>query len=135
MATYRNREELRKELQRERPKKEIILSLSRQTFYSLLTEFPEFWKPYVVCIYLSPTPISINCLTQSCIKLEQDINLILENNSTFNAALQDWTNKWVPIILEYSMSLSGRKATLATEIRKDSEGVFFLHHIYTFIAI
>ena len=38
MATYRNREELRKELQRERPKKEIILSLSRQTFYSRRAE-------------------------------------------------------------------------------------------------
>lgn len=92
MATYRNREELRKELQRERPKKEIILSLSRQTFYSrkaevlseandvcvasLLTKFPEFWKPYVVCIYLSPTPISINCLTQSCI-LMLSLNRIL----------------------------------------------------------
>lgn len=77
MAIYRNREELRKELQRERPKKEIILSLCRQTFYSrraevlseandvcvasLLTEFPEFWKPYVVYSYLSPTPMPINC--------------------------------------------------------------------------
>ena len=32
VAISRNREELKKELQRERPKKEIILSLSRQTF-------------------------------------------------------------------------------------------------------
>ena len=64
VAISRNREELKKELQRERPKKEIILSLSRQTFCarraevlseasdvcvsSLLSEFPEFRKPYVV---------------------------------------------------------------------------------------
>ena len=59
------------------------------------------------------------------IKLEQEIDLVLEKNGAFNAALQDWTNKWVPIILEYSSSLSGKKATLATQIRKDSEGVFF----------
>ena len=58
-------EELKKELQRERPKKEIVLSLARQTYSSrraavlseaedvcvssLLSEFPEFRKPYVVC--------------------------------------------------------------------------------------
>ena len=64
IATYRNREELKKELQRERPRKEIILSLARQTYpsrresvlseaddvcvSSLLSDFPEFRKPYVV---------------------------------------------------------------------------------------
>ena len=64
IAAERNREELKKELQRERPKKEVILSLSRQTFFtrraevlseatdvcvsSLLHEFPELWKPFVV---------------------------------------------------------------------------------------
>ena len=64
VAISRNREELKKELQRERPKKEIVLALCRQTFFArradvlseaadvcvsaLLSEFPEFWKPYVV---------------------------------------------------------------------------------------
>lgn len=64
MAIARNRDELKKELQRERPKKDIVLALSRQTFFnrraevlseatdvcvsSLLSEFPELWKPYVV---------------------------------------------------------------------------------------
>ena len=69
VATYRNREELKKELQRERPRKEIILSLARQTYpsrrasvlseaddvcvSSLLSEFPELQKPYVVS-YCTP---------------------------------------------------------------------------------
>ena len=82
VAIQRNRRELNKELQREKPKKEIILSLARQTYYSrrasvlseaddvcatsLLCEFPEFRKPYVVSnnqdalfFYCSPTPLLV----------------------------------------------------------------------------
>lgn len=72
IATQRNRQELKKELQREKPKKEIILSLARQTYASrrasvlsedddvcaasLLSEFQEFRKPYVV---------SVNCFSST----------------------------------------------------------------------
>ena len=65
------------------------------------------------------------------VKHEQEIDMVLEKNGVFNDALQDWTKKWAPIILEYSTSLSGKKAMLATQICKDSEGVFLLHHVYT----
>ena len=67
MAYLRNREELTKELKREKPKKDVVLTLSRQTFFprradilsdsldvcasSLLSEFPELWKPYVVSTF------------------------------------------------------------------------------------
>ena len=34
VAISRNREELKKELQRERPKEEIVLALCRQTFFT-----------------------------------------------------------------------------------------------------
>ena len=73
------------------------------------------------------------------VKLEQGTDLVLEKNGAFNAALQDWTNKWVPIISEYSISLSRKKATLATQIRKDSEGcsstpyLETLYNIYIYI--
>ena len=64
VAADRNKIELRKEIQRAKPRKEIILALSRQTFKgqrndvlseaadvcvaSLLTEYPELNKEYVV---------------------------------------------------------------------------------------
>lgn len=64
VALQRNREELTKELRRDKPRKEIVLSLSRQTFlgrrssvlspaedvcvWSLLSEYSELKKPYVV---------------------------------------------------------------------------------------
>ena len=64
MVRQKNREELNKEVQKEKPKKEVLLVLSRHTFSerralvvsesddvsatSLLREFPEFYKPYVV---------------------------------------------------------------------------------------
>jgi hypothetical protein len=56
-------------------------------------------------------------------QLEQEIDMILEKNGVFSSALQDWTNKWAPIILEYSSSLSGKKSMLASQIRKDCEGI------------
>ena len=64
VAFERNRGELTKELGRDKPRKEIVLSLSRQTFlgrrssvlspaedvcvWSLLSEYSELKKPYVV---------------------------------------------------------------------------------------
>lgn len=64
VAVQRNRDELTKELKRDKPRKEIVLSLARQTFQgrrtgvlsdaddvsvtSLLTDYPEFCKYYVV---------------------------------------------------------------------------------------
>ena len=64
VVLQRNREELNKEVKKEKPKKEVILALSRHTFperralvvsesgdvtaTSLLQEFPELHKPYVV---------------------------------------------------------------------------------------
>ena len=64
IAFQRNADELKKELKREKPKKEIVMSLSRQTYNhcissvlssdevvcasSLIADYPEFKKPYVV---------------------------------------------------------------------------------------
>ena len=64
VAAQRNREELAKELHKDKPRKEIVLALSRQSFHerrnsvlsdaadicvaSLLTDYPEFKKAYVV---------------------------------------------------------------------------------------
>lgn len=64
VASQKNHEALGKELQKDRPRKEIVLSLARQTYpgrrasvlsdaddvcvASLLTEYQELRKPYVV---------------------------------------------------------------------------------------
>ena len=57
-------------------------------------------------------------------QLEQEIDMILEKNGVFSSALQDWSNKWAPIILQYSSSLSGKKSMLASQIRTDCEGIY-----------
>ena len=65
VAVERNHAELTKELRRDKPRKEIVLSLARQTFQtrrssvlteaadvpvtSLLVNFPELCNHYVVC--------------------------------------------------------------------------------------
>ena len=55
------------------------------------------------------------------LQLDQEIDLILERKGVFAAALQDWSNKWVPAIVKYSSTLAGKKATLVSEIRKAYE--------------
>ena len=77
VAFQRNSLELSKELQRDKPRKEVILSLTRQTYpvrrasvlsdaadvcvQSLLSEYPELKKPYVVCFLLSgPFDVAIS---------------------------------------------------------------------------
>ena len=67
MAYLRNRDELTKELKREKPKKDIVLALSRRAeiladsldvcVSSLLLDFPELWKPYVVMSTCSNTHV------------------------------------------------------------------------------
>ena len=49
--------------------------------------------------------------------------MILEKSGVFADALHDWTSKWVPIVLEHSTSLSGKKAEMASLIRKECEGI------------
>ena len=46
----------------------------------------------------------------------------------FVSALQDWSTKWVPAILEYASTLEGKKAALVSETRKAYEGNF-MHKI------
>ena len=41
----------------------------------------------------------------------------------FADALNDWTSKWVPAVLQYTANLSGKKAALASQTRKDCEGM------------
>ena len=66
VAFQRNHGELTKELQRDKHRKEIVLSLTRQTYHgrrasvlsnaedvcvqSLLSEYPELKKPYIVSV-------------------------------------------------------------------------------------
>ncbi len=41
----------------------------------------------------------------------------------FNRAVNDWGTKWVPAILEYSYTLSGKKATTVLSLQKIYEGM------------
>ena len=59
------------------------------------------------------------------LQLEQEIDLILEKMGVFDKALQEWTNKWVPAIFAYSTNLSGKKASLYLQIRKECVGKFY----------
>ena len=46
------------------------------------------------------------------LQLEQEIDLILENTGVFMQAVDDWTTKWAPAILEYGYTLTGKKASM-----------------------
>ena len=58
-------------------------------------------------------------------QLEQEIDIILEKTGVIEDGLRDWTSKWAPIILEYSTTLSGKKATMASQVRKECEGILW----------
>ena len=87
------------------------------------------WYVYVL-VGIALNSITFLTLFSSCsfpiifMQLEQEIDMILEKNGVFSSALQDWSNKWAPIILEYSSSLSGKKSMLASQIRTDCEGIY-----------
>lgn len=56
-------------------------------------------------------------------QLEQEINLIIERTDMFNMAVNNWNTKWVPAILEYSYTLTGKKATMVLSVQKQYEGI------------
>ena len=62
--------------------------------------------------------IVYDCLLQ----LEQEICLIVERTDMFTRAVNDWNTKWVPAILQYSLTLSGKKATTVLSVQKQFEG-------------
>ena len=61
------------------------------------------------------------------VQLELEIDMILEKTGVISEALQNWSSKWVPVILEYASSLSGRKAAMVADIRKNCEGTFVFY--------
>ena len=81
-------------------------------------------------------PVLYTCSLPLCrvnvAQLEQEMDMILEKNDVFSGAIQTW-NKWVPVIMEYTGSLSGRKASVVCDIRKKCEGelVFSMACSYT----
>ena len=63
------------------------------------------------------------------------MDLILEKRGSFTSALQDWSTKWVPAILEYSNTVAGKKAALLSETRKAYEGIYMGNHAQSTLAI
>ena len=50
----------------------------------------------------------------------------------FASALQDWSTKWVPAILEYASTLEGKKAALVSEALSETRKAYegnFMHKI------
>ena len=41
------------------------------------------------------------------VQLEQEIEEILKKNGVISEALQDWSSKWVPVILDYAIRKKG----------------------------
>lgn len=56
-------------------------------------------------------------------QLEQEVDLILEGTSVFTQAVDDWTTKWAPAVIEYGYTLTGKKATMVLTAQKTYEGV------------
>ena len=56
-------------------------------------------------------------------QLEQEVDLILEGTGVFTQAVDDWTTKWAPAILEYGYILAGKKATMVPTAQKTYESV------------
>ena len=51
-------------------------------------------------------------------QLEQEIDLILDKPGVLTATVKNWSAKWVPVILDYGGTLSGKKGALVSEARK-----------------
>ena len=52
------------------------------------------------------------------------MDLILEKKDVFKSALHDWTTTWVPAILEYGSSCTGKTSAAVLQAKKDYEGAF-----------
>jgi len=50
----------------------------------------------------------------------------LEKTNVFKSAQQEWTNTWVPAILQYADSCSGKIAAAILQARKDYDGTYTL---------
>ena len=48
----------------------------------------------------------------------------------FTQAIDDWTTKWAPAVLEYAYTLTGKKATMALTAQKTYEGVCDAFQVY-----
>ena len=57
------------------------------------------------------------------LQLEQEIDLILEKTGVFMQAVDDWTIKWAPAVLEYGYTLSGKKAAMVLTAQKTYESM------------
>ena len=66
------------------------------------------------------------------LQLEQEIDLILENTGVFMQAVDDWTTKWAPAILEYGYMLTGTMVLTAQKIYGSTHELYVGQ--YTFIC-
>ena len=64
-------------------------------------------------------------------QLEQEIDLILEMIGVFVKAVDDWTTKWAPAILEYGYTLTGKKAAMVLTAQKIYESMCMYTHACT----
>ena len=115
---------MQQELQKKPPKKNTILALSRETYSKkredILVDSDEisatslFWPStrnfkrtmlYVVIKNYSKCFIHFFSLSKNLIQL-----LVVAVSSI--KAVEVWERKWVPAFLDYSLTLSGKKATL-----------------------
>lgn len=67
--------------------------------------------------------VTENLLQYFIMQLEQEVDLILNGKNLMSTAVSDWTDKWVPAILKYGDTLTGKKATMLHDIQKKYEGM------------
>ena len=64
------------------------------------------------------------CCVYLFIQLEQEIDIILEKRDVLKTAQQDLSSTWVPAILQYGASCTGKTAAAIPQAKKDCEGTY-----------
>ena len=133
-----------KELERDHPRKENVLSLLRQTYSSrrdeilsdskdisvttLLSTHPALSLPYAVCIYnvglLHFPYILYLAIYTYLLQVEQEIDLVLGKKGIVKAGAIAWMTKWTPAILQHSDTLTGKLGAIFKQNQMACHGTY-----------
>lgn len=133
----RNAKVLASEMERENPRKEVVLSLVKLTFasrrqyvlesheisVSTITEKFKFFRlPYVVCtgVIVQVLYIFSNNLLYF-IQLEQELDLIMKKKELIRIAISQWREKWVPAIKDHAEKNPSKVVRDALVAARDSD--------------
>ena len=126
---------MKKELEREEPRKEIIISLMKLTYSVrreyILSDSSELSATAVLEEYRALTKVPVVselCNVRIIIritvplfkKLQQEIDIISGRRDIVKAALEEWKSKWVQAITTYTESLKSKVMSSALQAAKNA---------------